>query len=70
LHKVYTYIEAQQEKSRIKQFFRQGEMSTLLKDCKNGLNQALEVFEVNLIWLSRIYCDTESIIGSGSSTFE
>ncbi|KAJ6572539.1 hypothetical protein DFH09DRAFT_1277443 [Mycena vulgaris] len=46
LHKIHAYFEAQQEKSRIKQFFRQGEMSTLLRGCNTGLAQALEVFKV------------------------
>ncbi|KAJ7457507.1 hypothetical protein FB451DRAFT_1372600 [Mycena latifolia] len=46
LHKVHTYVEAEQEKSKIKQFFRQGEMKTLLKACHTGLEQALEVFKV------------------------
>jgi hypothetical protein len=39
-------VEAQQEKSRIKQLFRQGEISTLLKSCHSGLETALNVFEV------------------------
>jgi hypothetical protein len=30
-----------------KNFFRQGEMSTLLKDCKAGLQQGLEIFQVH-----------------------
>ncbi|KAJ6580568.1 hypothetical protein DFH09DRAFT_1309885 [Mycena vulgaris] len=46
LHKIHTFVEAQQEQSRIKQFFRQGEMNTLLKACNLGLDQALEVFKV------------------------
>ncbi|KAJ7455439.1 hypothetical protein FB451DRAFT_1373164 [Mycena latifolia] len=46
LHKIHTYVEAEQEKSKIKQFFRQGEMRTLLKACHIGLEQALEVFKV------------------------
>ncbi|KAJ7321349.1 hypothetical protein DFH08DRAFT_818713 [Mycena albidolilacea] len=41
LHKVYVFVEAQQASSRIKLFFRQGEMTMLLKDCKAGLQQAL-----------------------------
>ncbi|KAJ7495356.1 hypothetical protein FB451DRAFT_1478078 [Mycena latifolia] len=45
LHKIHTFIEAEQEKSRIKQFFRQGEMKTLLMDCHLGLEQALEAFK-------------------------
>ncbi|KAJ6552301.1 hypothetical protein DFH09DRAFT_1086079 [Mycena vulgaris] len=47
LHKIHTFVEAQQEKSRIKQFFQQGEMSTLLKTCYLGLEEALEVFKVS-----------------------
>jgi hypothetical protein len=53
LHKIHTFMEAQQEKSRIKQFFRQGELSTLLKVCNTGLDQALEAFKVCLS--SRLY---------------
>ncbi|KAJ7753676.1 hypothetical protein DFH07DRAFT_960144 [Mycena maculata] len=46
LHKVYNLIESQEEKSKIIQFFRQGEMSMLLKGCHAGLQQALQVFKV------------------------
>ncbi|KAJ7089508.1 hypothetical protein C8R43DRAFT_964888 [Mycena crocata] len=46
LHKIHTYLEAQQEKSKIKQFFRHGEMSRLLIDCNTGLKRALEGFKV------------------------
>ncbi|KAJ7457430.1 hypothetical protein FB451DRAFT_1509709 [Mycena latifolia] len=46
LHKVHTFVEAEQEKSKIKQFFRQGEMRTLLKACHRGLEQALPVFKI------------------------
>ncbi|KAJ6495871.1 hypothetical protein DFH09DRAFT_1290295, partial [Mycena vulgaris] len=52
VQKIYTFVEAQQEKSRIMQFFRQGEMSTLLKDCHLGLEEALEAFKVQRIHLS------------------
>ncbi|KAJ7107946.1 hypothetical protein C8R44DRAFT_804463 [Mycena epipterygia] len=45
LHKIDTFVEAQGDKSIIKRFFRQGEMSTLLKDCHVGLEQALKVFK-------------------------
>jgi hypothetical protein len=48
LHKIYNFVEAQQEKMGFKTFFRQGEMTTLLKDCTTGLDQALEVFMVCL----------------------
>ncbi|KAJ7469001.1 hypothetical protein FB451DRAFT_1368665 [Mycena latifolia] len=46
LHKIHTFVEAEQEKSKIKQFFRQGEMKALLKACHTGLEQALEVFKI------------------------
>ncbi|KAF7362531.1 ATPase-AAA-core domain-containing protein [Mycena venus] len=46
LHKVFTFVEAQHESGRIKRFFRQGEMSILLKECYLGLDQALDSFKV------------------------
>jgi hypothetical protein len=46
LHKIHTFVEAQQNGSKVKKFFRQGEMSTLLKDCKVGLQQGFEIFQV------------------------
>ncbi|KAJ6563944.1 hypothetical protein B0H19DRAFT_1067550 [Mycena capillaripes] len=44
LHKIHHFVEAQQERSRIKQFFRQGEMNALLKECNTELQQALDLF--------------------------
>ncbi|KAJ7888456.1 hypothetical protein B0H13DRAFT_1888406 [Mycena leptocephala] len=49
LHKIHTFVEAQQNGSKLKKFFRQGEMSTLLKDCKAGLQQGLEIFQVPMV---------------------
>ncbi|KAJ7866488.1 hypothetical protein B0H13DRAFT_2670743 [Mycena leptocephala] len=46
LHKIYTFVEAQQDGNKIKRFFRHSEMTALLKDCKSGLDRALEVFKV------------------------
>ncbi|KAJ6603320.1 hypothetical protein DFH09DRAFT_1458747 [Mycena vulgaris] len=46
LHKIHTFVEAQQDGNKIKQFFRQAEMNTLLKDCRAGLQQAVDVFKV------------------------
>jgi hypothetical protein len=46
LHKIHTFVEAQQNGSKIKKFFHQGEMSALLKDCKAGLQQGFEIFQV------------------------
>ncbi|KAJ6574506.1 hypothetical protein B0H19DRAFT_1063459 [Mycena capillaripes] len=44
LHKIHTFVESQQTASKVKQLFRQGDMSTLLKDCRNGLTQGLDFF--------------------------
>ncbi|KAJ7793887.1 hypothetical protein B0H13DRAFT_1935363 [Mycena leptocephala] len=49
LHKIHTFVEAQQNGSKVKKFFRQGEISTLLKDCKAGLQQGFEVFQVPMV---------------------
>jgi hypothetical protein len=46
LHKIHTFVEAQQNGSKVKKFFHQGEMSTVLKDCKAGLQQGFEIFQV------------------------
>ncbi|KAJ7308748.1 hypothetical protein DFH08DRAFT_823777 [Mycena albidolilacea] len=46
LHKIHTFVESNQSSSKVKQFFRQGEMKTLLKDCKNGLAQGIDFFRV------------------------
>ncbi|KAF8173958.1 hypothetical protein K438DRAFT_1980523 [Mycena galopus ATCC 62051] len=46
LHKIHTFVEAQQVGNRIKNFFRQGEMNTLLKDCHSGVQHAMEAFKV------------------------
>ncbi|KAJ6600486.1 hypothetical protein DFH09DRAFT_1070279 [Mycena vulgaris] len=54
LQKIHTFVEAQQETSRIKKFFRQAEISTLLKGCNTGLEEALEVFKVNFLAAGRI----------------
>ncbi|KAJ7876213.1 hypothetical protein B0H13DRAFT_1893796 [Mycena leptocephala] len=49
LHKIHTFVEAQQNGSKIKKFFHQGEMSTLLKDCKAGLQHGLQVFQITMV---------------------
>ncbi|KAF7344021.1 hypothetical protein MVEN_01691500 [Mycena venus] len=48
LHKIHTYIEAQQEGNKIKQLFRQSEMNSLLKDCQIGLQQAMALFKIQI----------------------
>jgi hypothetical protein len=46
LHKIHTFVEAQQNGNKLKNFFHQGEMSTLSKDCKAKLQQGFEIFQV------------------------
>ncbi|KAJ7123554.1 hypothetical protein C8R44DRAFT_735200 [Mycena epipterygia] len=45
LHKVHAFMEAQQDGNKIKHFFRQSEMKTLLNECHTGLKQAVDVFK-------------------------
>jgi hypothetical protein len=40
------FVDAQQKGNKVKNFFRQGEMSTLLKDCQAGLQQSFDFFQV------------------------
>ncbi|KAJ7917620.1 hypothetical protein B0H13DRAFT_1870085 [Mycena leptocephala] len=44
-----TFVEAQQNVNKLKNFFHQGEMSTLLKDCKAGLQQGFEIFQITMV---------------------
>ncbi|KAJ7144220.1 hypothetical protein C8R44DRAFT_865186 [Mycena epipterygia] len=46
LHKVYAFVEGQEEGNKIKHFFRQSEMKTLLSDCHIGLQQVFDMFKV------------------------
>jgi hypothetical protein len=46
LYKIYTFVEAQQKGNRVKSFFHQGELGTLLKDCQAGLQQSFDFFKV------------------------
>jgi hypothetical protein len=46
LHKINNFVEAQQDKGRIKRFFLQGEMTAFLKGCRLELEQALDTFKV------------------------
>ncbi|KAJ7744889.1 P-loop containing nucleoside triphosphate hydrolase protein, partial [Mycena metata] len=46
LHKLHTFIEAQQSGSKVKKLFRQGELNGLLKDCKAGLQQGIQFFQI------------------------
>ncbi|KAJ7094822.1 P-loop containing nucleoside triphosphate hydrolase protein [Mycena epipterygia] len=46
LHKVYAFMEAQQEGNKIKHFFRQSEMKALLNDCHIGLQKVSDMFKM------------------------
>ena len=47
LHKIYIYIEAQQDGNKFKQLFRNIEMNKLVKDCHAELDEAKKIFEVS-----------------------
>ncbi|KAJ6486261.1 hypothetical protein DFH09DRAFT_1291617 [Mycena vulgaris] len=47
LHKIHMFVEGQQEGNKIRQFLRQSEMKTLLNQCRTGLQEACEVFQVD-----------------------
>ncbi|KAJ7159333.1 hypothetical protein C8R43DRAFT_948262 [Mycena crocata] len=49
LQKIHTYVAAQPDQSKIHHFFRQGELSTLLKACNTGLQEALDGFKLQLL---------------------
>ncbi|KAJ7114617.1 hypothetical protein C8R43DRAFT_961228 [Mycena crocata] len=59
LHRIHTYVEAQQDTSQIRQFFCKGEMKNLLKACHAGLQDSLEVFEVQNIRLHTAIADIQ-----------
>ncbi|KAJ7799192.1 hypothetical protein B0H14DRAFT_3788484 [Mycena olivaceomarginata] len=59
LHKIHTFIEAHQRGSKIKAFFRQSESSALLKECKVGLQQGLEFFQIESAITSPSLADME-----------
>ncbi|KAJ7094804.1 hypothetical protein C8R44DRAFT_951432 [Mycena epipterygia] len=46
LYKVYVFMEGQQEGNKIKHFFCQSEMKTLLNDCHIGLQQVFDMYKM------------------------
>ncbi|KAF8143946.1 hypothetical protein K438DRAFT_1875014 [Mycena galopus ATCC 62051] len=46
LHKIYTFVEAQQQGKKIKHLFGNNEMNKLLQDCHARLKQAQEIFGI------------------------
>ncbi|KAJ7712372.1 hypothetical protein B0H16DRAFT_1813538 [Mycena metata] len=53
LHKIHTFVEAQQSGSKVKKFFRKGELAALLKDCKAGLQQGFDFFSIETVTNAR-----------------
>ncbi|KAJ7108371.1 hypothetical protein C8R43DRAFT_1114112 [Mycena crocata] len=48
LYKIHTFVEAQQNKHILKNIFRHGEMGTLLKECRAGLQLTLDFFTLQV----------------------
>ncbi|KAJ7107165.1 hypothetical protein C8R43DRAFT_1243739 [Mycena crocata] len=48
LHKIHTFVEAQQEAPKLKHLFRNTEMKTLLSECRTGLHLSLEGFKTQM----------------------
>ncbi|KAJ7112020.1 hypothetical protein C8R43DRAFT_153197, partial [Mycena crocata] len=46
LHKIHSFVEAQQDRNIVKWFFQQNEMNALLKACNTGIQEALDSFKV------------------------
>ncbi|KAJ6492112.1 P-loop containing nucleoside triphosphate hydrolase protein, partial [Mycena sanguinolenta] len=46
LHKIYIYIEAQQDKNKLRQLFRNIEMNNLVKNCHAELDEAKKNFGI------------------------
>ncbi|KAJ7875597.1 hypothetical protein B0H14DRAFT_3548064 [Mycena olivaceomarginata] len=48
VNQIHTFVEAQQDGNTIKNFLRRSELNTLLKYCRSGLQQALELFKASI----------------------
>jgi GTP-dependent phosphoenolpyruvate carboxykinase len=46
MHKIHAFVEMQENRSKLHNFFHQAEMNALLKDCEAGLAQGREFFQV------------------------
>ncbi|KAF8155290.1 hypothetical protein K438DRAFT_1777660 [Mycena galopus ATCC 62051] len=46
LHKIYNFMEAHQEGSKIKHLFHDSEVNKLLQDCHEGLNQVMKALKL------------------------
>ncbi|CAK5282103.1 unnamed protein product [Mycena citricolor] len=63
LTKIKTFLEAQQQGSRIRKFFRQAEMTRLLRACQVGLQQALDEFKMKSARIQDTIHDLETNSG-------
>ncbi|KAJ7838033.1 hypothetical protein B0H14DRAFT_3141268 [Mycena olivaceomarginata] len=56
LHKIYTFLQGQQDGNRFKYLFRNNEVQKLFRECHAGLDQAVEVFEVTTrpLWVNDV----------------
>ncbi|KAJ7620761.1 hypothetical protein DFH06DRAFT_1143866 [Mycena polygramma] len=59
LRKVHAFIEAQQKGSKIRRLFHQGELGTLLKNCKEGLQEGLDSFQIDMAKITRDITDIQ-----------
>ncbi|KAJ7050287.1 hypothetical protein C8F01DRAFT_1179268 [Mycena amicta] len=61
LHKLHHFIEAQQDRRQLRQFltFRQGETAVLLKQCRAGLQAALDFFLLERSDLLNAICELQ-----------
>ncbi|KAJ7493511.1 hypothetical protein FB451DRAFT_1164407 [Mycena latifolia] len=48
LHKIHMFVEVQQDSNKIRHFFRQNEISNMLKDCRDGVQQTLDTFKMDI----------------------
>ncbi|KAJ6533566.1 hypothetical protein B0H19DRAFT_1080984 [Mycena capillaripes] len=49
LHKIHTFVEAQQNTSKVKRLLHLGGTNTLLKDCRVGLKQVQGFFQIKTV---------------------
>ena len=70
LHKIFIYVEAQQDGNKIQRLFRSNEKNNLLKDCNAELDQAKKVFEVRFLLFFVTELNTLCQVGTGGSLFK
>ncbi|KAJ6452118.1 hypothetical protein C8R45DRAFT_1083548 [Mycena sanguinolenta] len=48
LHRVFLYMESQQDRKKLKQLFHNSEMNKIVKDCHAELDEAKKIFQVSI----------------------